>query len=145
MVGAESVSVAVALSHADTLEISCHSPTRVLLPALESMETKRHTSYRSYSTNVYIQNHWSTSFLTPFLTSQKCPTMSTHQEAIASSTSSLIWGLKEFTTVVEYPTRPWSSLSWFEATPSIQVIRYKNCTLLLLEFHVPVPYTLDLL
>ena len=31
------------LSHADTLEISCHSPTRVLLPALESMESKRHT------------------------------------------------------------------------------------------------------
>ena len=29
----ESVSVAEALSHADTLEISCHSPTRVLLPA----------------------------------------------------------------------------------------------------------------
>ena len=37
--------------------ISCHSPTRVLLPALESMESKRHTSYRSYLTNVYIQNH----------------------------------------------------------------------------------------
>ena len=56
-VGVESVSVAVALSHADTLEISCHSPTRVLLPALESMKSKRHTNYRSYSTNVYIQNH----------------------------------------------------------------------------------------
>ena len=43
--GVESVSVAEALSHADTLEISCHSPiiTRVLLPALESMESKRHT------------------------------------------------------------------------------------------------------
>ena len=52
-----SVSVAEALSHAHTLEISCHSPTRVLLPALESMESKRHTRYRSYSTNVYIQNH----------------------------------------------------------------------------------------
>ena len=58
--GVESVSVAWALSHADSLEISCHSPTRVLLPALESMENKRHTSYRSYLTNVYIQNHWST-------------------------------------------------------------------------------------
>ena len=56
----ESVSVAEALSHADTLEISCHSPTRVLLPALESMESKRHTSHQSYSTNVYIRNHWST-------------------------------------------------------------------------------------
>ena len=56
----ESVSVAGALSHADTLEISCLSPTRVLLPALESMESNRHTSYRSYSTNVYIQDHWST-------------------------------------------------------------------------------------
>ena len=44
--GVESVSVSEALSHADTLEISCHSPTRVLLPSLESMETKRHTSYR---------------------------------------------------------------------------------------------------
>ena len=30
-----------------TLELSCHSP-RVLLPAMESMESKRHTSYRSY-------------------------------------------------------------------------------------------------
>ena len=48
-VGVESVSVAEALTHADTLEISCHSPTRVLLPALESMESKRHTSHRSYS------------------------------------------------------------------------------------------------
>ena len=35
------VSVAEALSHADTHEISYHSPTRVLLPALESMESKR--------------------------------------------------------------------------------------------------------
>ena len=56
----ESVSVAEAVSHADTLEISCHSLTRVLLPALESMESKRDTSYQSYSTNVYIQNHGST-------------------------------------------------------------------------------------
>ena len=39
--GVESVSVAEALSHADTLKISCHSPTRVLLPALESMESKK--------------------------------------------------------------------------------------------------------
>ena len=37
-----SVSVAGALSHADTPEIFRHSPTRVLLPALESMESKRH-------------------------------------------------------------------------------------------------------
>ena len=44
----------------------------------------------------------STSFSTPFLTSQKCPTMSPHQEALASSTSSLIWGLKEFTTLVDH-------------------------------------------
>ena len=49
----ESVSVTEALSHADTLEIS-HSRTRVVLPALESMESKKDTSY---STNVYIQNH----------------------------------------------------------------------------------------
>ena len=32
-------------------------PIRVLLPALESIQSKRHTSYRSYSKNVYIQNH----------------------------------------------------------------------------------------
>ena len=38
--GVESVSVVGVLSHADTLEISCHSPTRVPLPALESMESK---------------------------------------------------------------------------------------------------------
>ena len=50
----ESVSVGAALSHVDTLEISCHSPTRVLLSALESMESKRHTSYRSYSTNIEV-------------------------------------------------------------------------------------------
>ena len=43
--GIESVLVVEAISHADTLEISHHSPTRVLLPALESMESKRHTSY----------------------------------------------------------------------------------------------------
>ena len=46
---------------------------------------------------------------------------SPNHEAIASSTSSLIWGLKEFTEVVEFPTRPWSSLSCFETTQSIQV------------------------
>ena len=43
--GIESVSVAEALSDADPLEFFCHSPTRVLLPALESMESKRHTRY----------------------------------------------------------------------------------------------------
>ena len=55
----EIVSVAGALSHADTLEISCHSPTRVLLLLMyfASIGSKIHTSYRSYSTNVYIQNH----------------------------------------------------------------------------------------
>ena len=65
----------------------------------------------------------STSFSTPFLLSHKCPTMPPHQEAMASSTSSLASsrhprGLKEFTTVVDSPTRPWSSLSCFEDTPS---------------------------
>ena len=63
--GVESVSVVGTLSHADTLESSFHSPTRVLLPALESMKSKRHTSYRSYSTNVYLQNHWSTALKLP--------------------------------------------------------------------------------
>ena len=40
--GVESISVAVALSHADTVEISCHSPSyhRELLPALESWKAK---------------------------------------------------------------------------------------------------------
>ena len=58
----ETVSVAEALSRddSDTPEISCHSPARVLLPALESMECKRHACYRSYSMKVYIQNHYST-------------------------------------------------------------------------------------
>ena len=55
--GVEGVSVAEALSHADTIEISCHSPIRVLLPDLESIKSNRHTSYRSYSTNADVQNH----------------------------------------------------------------------------------------
>ena len=57
-----SVQVAEVLSHADTLEISCHSLIRELLPALEFIKGKRYeyASYRSYSTNVYKQNHWST-------------------------------------------------------------------------------------
>ena len=58
--GVGSVPVATPLSHADTLEISCHSPTRVLMLALEFTEGKRHTSYRSYSTIIYIQNYWCT-------------------------------------------------------------------------------------
>ena len=48
--GVDSVSVKAELSHDDTLEISCYSPTRVQLPAPESVESKRHTSYQSYST-----------------------------------------------------------------------------------------------
>ena len=38
--GVESVSVAGALSHADTLEVYSYSHTGVLLPALEFMESK---------------------------------------------------------------------------------------------------------
>ena len=53
---------------------------------------------------------YSTNFWSSFLMSQKCPTMSPHQEATASSTRSLIWGLKEFTEVVESPTPPWTRL-----------------------------------
>ena len=49
-----------ALFRTGTLEVSCHSLIRVLLPAQKSVEGKRHTSYRRYSTNVYIQNRWST-------------------------------------------------------------------------------------
>ena len=56
-----------------------------------------------------------------FLMSSKCSTMSPQQEATASSTSYLISGLKEFTKVVESLTRPWSGLSCFETTPSIQM------------------------
>ena len=63
----------------------------------------------------------STNFWNSFLMCEKCPTMSPHQEATASSTSSLIWGLKEFTKVVESPTLLWSSLSCFKTTPSIHV------------------------
>ena len=48
--------------------------------------------------------------------------MSPQQEATASSKSFLILGLKEFTKVVESTTRPRSSLSWFETTPSIQEV-----------------------
>ena len=70
------------------------------------------------NSNLSSTNFWSS------FTSQKCPTMSPHQEATAPSTSWLIWGLKEFTEVVESPTRPWSSLSWSEATPSIQLSKY---------------------
>ena len=69
-----------------------------------------------------ISNLSSMIFWSAFLISQKCPTMSPHQKAIASSTSSLIWGLKEFSKVVESLTRPCSSLSCCETTPSIQVI-----------------------
>ena len=54
--GVGSVSVAEALSHANTLEISYHSSTRVRLPALESMESKRHTSYRSYIQQTFTHN-----------------------------------------------------------------------------------------
>ena len=36
--GIESASVAETLSHADTVKVSCHSLTRVLVPTLESME-----------------------------------------------------------------------------------------------------------
>ena len=71
------------------------------------------------------KNFWSS-----FLISQKCPTMSPHQEATASSTSSHIWGLKEFTKVVESPIRPRSSHSRFDTTPSIQVLNHffsRNC------------------
>ena len=66
----------------------------------------------------------STSFWSSFLISQKCPTMFT-----ASGSNSILdqlthLRLKEFTKVVESPTRPWSSLSCFEATPSIQVSKH---------------------
>ena len=43
--GVESVPVREALTHANTLEVSCHSITRVVLPDLESMDDKGHTSY----------------------------------------------------------------------------------------------------
>ena len=46
--GVEGVPVYEAMSHAETHKVSCHFLIRVLLPALESMEGKRDTSYRSY-------------------------------------------------------------------------------------------------
>ena len=55
--GAESVSVTEALSHADTLEISCHSLTRVLLPALESIEAIQQT-FTYKITEVQHLNYW---------------------------------------------------------------------------------------
>ena len=70
-----------------------------------------------------ISNLSSTNFWSSFLMSQQCQTMSPHQEATASETSSLIWGLKEFTEVVGSLTRPWISLSCFKTTPSIKVHR----------------------
>ena len=54
--GVESVSVGVALSHADTLEISCHFPTRVLLPALESEAIQRTFTYKI--TEAQHLNYW---------------------------------------------------------------------------------------
>ena len=38
----------------------------------------------------------------------KCPTTAPHQEAIASFVSDLNVALREYTKVVESPTRPWS-------------------------------------
>ena len=44
----------LSVSVADTLEVSRHFPTRVLLPALESMEGIGHRSYRSFSSYLYV-------------------------------------------------------------------------------------------
>ena len=52
----ESVSVAEALSHADTLEISCHSLTRVLLLALESMESKTYKLSKLFNERLYTKS-----------------------------------------------------------------------------------------
>ena len=49
-----------ALSHTNTLEVSCYSLIIVLLPVLESMEGKKHPSYCCNSMKVYKQNHRST-------------------------------------------------------------------------------------
>ena len=50
--GVESVSVSVALSHADILEISCHSLTGNPWKAKDIQAIEA-----IYSTNVHIQNH----------------------------------------------------------------------------------------
>ena len=55
--GVKSIPVEEAPSHPDTLGLSYHSINRVLLLILESMEDKRYTIYRGYSTKVYKQNH----------------------------------------------------------------------------------------
>ena len=60
--GAESVPVARTVFQADTLEVFCDTLVRILLPSLTPMEGKSHTTYRSYSTNVYIENHSNTTF-----------------------------------------------------------------------------------
>ena len=58
------VFVSGVLSHADTLEISCHFPTRVLLPALKSMDIQaieaiqRTVTYKI--TEVQHLNYWET-------------------------------------------------------------------------------------
>ena len=49
--------------------------------------------------------------------SQKCPTMSPQQESTASSISYLNLGIKEFTKVMESPSRPGRRLNCFETTP----------------------------
>ena len=46
----------------DMLEVLSLPYTRVLLAALESLDGKRHTSYRSYLKDVFLQNHRSTAF-----------------------------------------------------------------------------------
>ena len=48
------------LFHADTLEVSCNSIIRVMLPALEFMDDIRYSSYRNNWTNVCINNFWNT-------------------------------------------------------------------------------------
>ena len=79
----------------------------------------------------------STNFLTPFLTIQKFPTMSLHQEALkqwhprpAAQLTLQAQGIYHSHTVVESPTLPWISLSCFKATPSIL---YQSVMLLLLS------------
>ena len=194
---------------------SACQPSWPVLPALESIESKRHTSYRSYSKKVYTQNHlsialiwerlhelklyslqrrreryiiiyiWKITHMKPNIDgtightiktgkyqkhgtqcviqypTNRNPAQSLQENTItvfgprlynslpkylrdiesvpdqpkipnyvtASGSNSILDQLthlkKQFTTVVESPTRPWSCLRCFEATPRIQESKYQ--------------------
>ena len=73
----------------------CNNCIWTLVVQLVAKISERHRKVlKLKNSNLSPTNFWSL-----FLMSQKWRTMSPHQESTASSTSSLIWGLKEFTEV----------------------------------------------